>query len=85
VAAYCGFNIGFKSTAAHHVPDIGARHRARAEFLRLTNRANRGAEQRPLAEVSRSRPSCVHAFLFGDPASNRFAALFGRRMMNLSD
>src|ERR1039457_6956109 len=45
VAAYRGFNAGVRSAAAHHVPDIRARHRPRSESLRLPDR---GAEQRAI-------------------------------------
>jgi len=52
VAAYRGFNPGTSSTAAHHVPDIRARHRPGPKLLFL---AERGPEQRPLAVISDTR------------------------------
>ena len=36
VTAYCGFDAGVRSAAAHHVPDIGAQYRSPSEFLSLT-------------------------------------------------
>src|ERR1039457_4205546 len=48
VAAYRGFNSRIGSAAAHHVPDIRARHRPRPKPLCL---ADSGPEQRPLAII----------------------------------
>ncbi len=45
VTAYRGFDAGVRSAAAHHVPDILARHPPRPELFGFPDR---DAEQRPL-------------------------------------
>jgi len=61
VAAYRRCNSRIDGTAAHHVPDIRARHRPRPELIFL---AKRGPEQRPLAIIRDTRRLDVGVEIF---------------------
>jgi hypothetical protein len=61
VAAYRGFNSRIGRTAAHHAPDIRARHCPRPELFFL---AEGGPEQRLLAIIRDTRRLDVSVEIF---------------------